>query len=473
MFHLESVKRITRHPLFMLAVVIVAFLVAFVSVLSEPRVQQMGSDPYFIFQVIPVPYWIGISVIVCTLFFMIPHLKENRFRALFIFSSIALVICFRMVFPIIFTTVPAYEPDAANYMNIMSSWVTRGIDFGIPGNYQYDFPMSFLVAFAFVKLGVPLDTFYRVAPFVIYALDIIFLYLLVEKVMPENKKSAIPALSVFLFSFSSLGYWVTVHYCPDLFGSLMFFVCLYLGVRFAKAGEWSVKSLLPVFVSLFVLILSHHLSTLYLIVTFFGLSLSVWFFKPVQFKRGPLAFFILAIFTYSVWFVYGSLMYPSFFDVYVYFSGFGSVTTQSASAGLSINLNFVIYPFFIFVLFAIEFLKVLQIQNPLSLFKHIREKLREIRIRESGNTLLVFSVGFIFVFVLFVVGLGVPVLFGTRILEVLFIGLYPLASQTLLNLADGNSSRKKKAFIFVIVLLVVLGSLFRYYNQIQRRVILL
>lgn len=165
-------------------------------------------------------------------------------------------------------------------------------------------------------------------------------------------------------------------------------------------------------------------------------------------------------------------MYPSFFDVYTYFSGFTSVTTQSAGAGLVVNLNFAIYPVFIFVLFAIEFLKVLQIQNPPSLFKHVREKLREIRIRESGNTLLMFSVGFSFVFVLFVIGVGVPALFGTRILEVLFIGLYPLASQTLLNLAGGSSSRKRRVLIFVIVLLVFLGSLFRYYNQIQRRVIL-
>jgi hypothetical protein len=238
MFNLESVKRITRHPLFMLAVVIAAFLVAFTSVLSEPKVQQMSSDPFFIFQIIPVSYWIGLSVIVCTLFFMIPHLKEKRFRVLFVFSSILLVICFRMVFPIVFNTIPAYEPDAVHYMNIVNSWVTSGINFGMQGNYQYNFPMCFLVAFAFIKLGVPLDTFFRVAPFFIYALDIIFLYLVVEEVMPENKKkSAIPVLSVFLFSFSSLGYWVTVHYCPDLFGSLMFFWCLYLGVRFAKAGE--------------------------------------------------------------------------------------------------------------------------------------------------------------------------------------------------------------------------------------------
>jgi hypothetical protein len=471
-FRLESVKRIALHPLYILLAVIVAFLVAFVSVLSGPRVQQMSSNPFFIFQIIPVAYWIEISVIVGALFFIIPHLKEKRYRVLFVLASILLIICFRMVFPIEFTTVPAYEPDATRDISIVNSWVTSGINFGIEGAYQHNFPMSYLVAFTFIKLGVPLDTFFRVAPFFIYALDIIFLYLLVEEVMPENKKkSALPALSVFLFSFSSLGYWVTVHYCPDLFGSLMFFVCLYLGVRFAKAGEWSVKSLLPVLVSLFVLILSHHLSTLYLIVTFLGLSFSVWFFKSKQFKGGALSFFILAIYTYTLWFAYGSLVYPSFFNVYIYFSGFGSPAQQSASAGLLTNLSFAIYPVFILVLFAIEFLRTLHIQNSLSLLKHVREKLREIRMRESDNTPLVFSVGFIFVLILFVLGFAAPVLFGVRILEVLCIGLYPLASLTLFKLTDGKSSRKKKAIIFVIILLVILTSVMRYYIQIQRRVL--
>jgi hypothetical protein len=455
----------------MLTVVIVAFLVAFLSV-APKRIVTMGSSPFFIFQAIPIPYWIALCVIVCALFFMIPHLKEKHFQIAFIFSSILLIFCFRMAFPIEFTTVPAYEPDAASYMTIVNSWVKNGVDFGVQGNYQHNFPMSFLVAYSFVKLGVPLDTFFRIAPFAIYAIDILFLYLIVKEVMPEDKKkSVIPLVSVFLFSFLSLGYWVTVHYSPDIFGSMMFFVCLYLAVRFAKAEGWSAKSAMPVFVSIFILILSHHLSTLYLVVTFFGLALSVWFFKPAQFKKGFLAFLILAIFTYTAWFVFGEIAYPSFFNIYSYLSGFANVAQQSGSAGFLTNVSFAVYPAFILILYAVEFLKILNIRDPKSVIMNIRQKIREIQTRESSNSLLAFSMGFGLIFVLFIVGLPLPVLFGTRILEVLFIGLYPFAGQTLINLTDGKSSRKK-ALILVILLIVVLISNYRYYTQIQRRVII-
>jgi hypothetical protein len=80
--------------------------------------------------------------------------------------------------------------------------------------------------------------------------------------------------------------------------------------------------------------------------------------------------------------------------------------------------------------------------------------------------------GFILIFILFVIGLGVQDLYGVRILEVLCIGIFPLASQTLIRLADGNFSRKKKMLIFAVVLLVVLTGIMRYDIQIQRRVIL-
>jgi hypothetical protein len=252
----------------------------------------------------------------------------------------------------------------------------------------------------------------------------------------------------------------------------MFLLCLYLGIRFAKRGNWSIKSLLPVFASIFILILSHHLSTLYIIVTFFGLSLSLWFFKPQLFKRGALAFFILAIYTYTLWFAYGTLVYPKFFNLYVYSSGYSNLTQLSSNAGILINVIFAIYPAFIILLFFIEFLRTLEIKNPITFFKHLRQKIHEIRIRESDNSVLVFTTGFIFVFILFIVGIGVPVLFGTRILEVLCIGLYPLASQLLIKLVDDDSSKKKKVLIFLVILFVVLTGLYRYYSQIQRRVII-
>jgi hypothetical protein len=467
---LQKIKPLVRSPVFLLLVVITAFVISLFSV-SSVNVNQMGSEDTFIFEVIPIPYWICICVITVATLLIIPSLPEKRSKIIFLFSTIILITCLRMVFPIIFTSIPAFEPDTLNYMNVVNSWVVHGLDFGVQGNYQHNFPLSFVFAFAMVKLGVSVDSFYRFAPFVIYAIELILVYFITDEVVPDKGKSSIPAIATFLFSLSSLGYWVTVHFCPDLFGSLLTLVCLYLAIKFAKTGAWSFKLALPVFASIFLLILSHHLSTVYLIVTFFGFSIASWYFKPRLFKSGTIIFFILGIFTYTTWFVYGTLMYPDFFNVYIYFSGFSSVTTQSAGAGLINNLAFIVYPLFIFSLFSIEFLSVTHIRNPKIIFKNLRSKIKEFR-KFNDNNLIVFVAGFILVAFLFVAGIGLPVLFGTRILEVLCIGLYPLASQALLNFIDVTSSKKKKVVLVVIVLIVILVSVYRYYTQIQRRVII-
>jgi hypothetical protein len=467
---LDSAKRIIQHPFFMLSIVVAAFLVAFLSVLSI-QIEQMGTDSLFVFQVIPPQFWISACVIACMLFFMIPRLGEKRFKLIFVFSAIILIIAFRMAFPVSFTTVAAYEPDSINYMNIVGSWANHGVDLGVEKNYQHDYPLSFLTGYAFVKLGVPLDSFFRIAPFVIYALDIILLFLIIRQITPEKYKNSVPAVSVLLFSFSSLGYWVSVHYCPDLFGSLMYLLSFYMIIRFASTGSiWSIKSLLPVFLCIFLLLLSHHLSTLYLIITLLGFAIATWFFKPPQFAKGALSFFILAIFTYTLWFVYGSLVYPSFFNVYIYFSGYDSIPQLTVSAGWLNNAAFVVYPLFIIVLFTVEFLRTVHVGNPLMFIRNIRQKLGEIKVLHSSNSLLVFTTGFCLIFLLFFIGFSVPVLFGTRILEIVCIGLYPLASQTLIKLADTNS-KKKKAFVLLIIVLIVFVGMYRYYTQTQRRIV--
>jgi hypothetical protein len=373
-----------------------------------------------------------------------------------------------MVFPIIFTSIPAYEPDATNYMNVVNQWVTTGIVFGSQQTYQHNFPMSFFIAFVVVKLGVPLDTFFRVAPFFIYALEAVILYLLVGELIPENRK--LGAVSAFLFSFSSLGYWVTVHYSPDLVGSLFYFLALYLSIRFTKKGEWNLKALLPVLLSIFALILSHHLSTLYLIITLAGLSFSTWLFKPPQLKGRALSFFLLAIYTYTLWFAYGTFEYPSFFNVYVYLSGYGNLQSLVQGAGLLNNITFLIYPIFILALFAFGFLRTLNVRDLNDVIR-LRKKFREARTMESANVPLVYSVGFVFVGLLFLAGLAVPVVQAPRILEALCLGAYPIASQTIMQFSGGNPSKKRMLLMLMVVLFVILAGVYRYDSQIQRRVL--
>lgn len=466
--HLRSlIKKIVHHPIFMLSIVTFAFILAFASVFPI-KIQQMGSGEFFVESIIPLPYWIGVALIEGTTFLMIRYLEDKRFRVLFIFSSILLMVSIRMVFPTVFTSVPAYEPDAANYMNVVSSWVTSGLNFGVAGNYQHDYPMSFLIAFVFAKLGVSVDTFFRVAPFFIYTIELIALYLIVGEIIPEDKRYG--AVAAFLFSFSSLGYWVTVHYSPDLVGSLFYFASLYLSIRFAKNGEWTVRAVSPLLLSILVLILSHHLSTLFFIVTMFGLAFSTWFLKAPKIKGKPISFLLVGVYTYTLWFVYGTFVYPSFFNVYVYFSGFGSVSSLAQQAPLLDNMAFVVYPIFILILSALAFFELLKVRSLGDVFR-LRSKLRQAS-GENTKLSLLYSLGFVFVGLLFLAGFAIPATFPLRVLEVLFIGLSPLSSLTLTKIGCANPSKKKMVLMLVLVLFVTLVDIHRYYSQIQRRVLI-
>jgi hypothetical protein len=428
----------------------------------------MGSGEFFFEKLVPLSYWIGVIVVFSATFLMIRYLEDKSFRVLFIFGSILLMTAFRMVFPSTFTTVTGYEPDASNYINIVSSWATSGLNFGVAGNYQHDFPLSFLIAFAFVKFGVPVETFFRFTPLFIYAIDIILVYALVTEVTDNPVYGAVGG---FLLSFSSLSYWITVHYCPDLVGSLLYLISLILVYRFVKKGVLTVQSIMPVLVTIFMLILSHQLSTLYFIVTMFGLSLSTWFLKsPLKGKEKW--FLLLGIYTYTSWFAYGTLVYPSFFNIYVYFHGFtASPQTLSVRAGVLDNVTFVIYPMLMFGLFLIGILQLIShIRSYINILKWPM-RLQELRTKIKLPEAFVFSSGFVFVAALFIVGFGIPAVFPLRVLEVFLIGTLPFSSKTLAKLASANPSRKKTFLVLILMVVIVVLSIHRYYSQIQRRVL--
>lgn len=465
--HLSSISKIVHHPVFLLSIVILGFILAFASVYPI-RIQQMGTGEFFIESILPLQYWIGVALILVVAFLMIRFLPDKRFIVLLIFSSIMLMVTIRMVAPIIFPSVVTYEPDAANYIGVVHSWVTTGLNFGVDGAYQHDYPLSFLIAFGIVKLGVPVDTFFKVAPFFVYAAEIVLLYLIAGEIIPTDRR--IGAVSALLFSFTSLPYWVAVHYSPDLVGGLFFFVAFYLSIRFAKKGEWTLRAVFPTLLTIFLLILAHHLSTLYFIVAMLGLSLSAWFFKTPVIKGKPLSFLMLAVYAYTIWFVYGTLMYPKFFNVYVYFNGEGALATLLKQAPLFENLTAVVYPLFILALFVLAFFELLKIQSLRDMFR-LRSKLKEAR-GKATNLLLLYSVGFAGVVILFLVGFVITTIYPPRILEVLLVGLYPVASLRLAKVAGANSSKKWMILALILVLLVTFVTVHRYYSLIERRVIL-
>jgi hypothetical protein len=458
-------KKIANNPFLALIVAFIAFSIAF-SVIYPIKFQEMGTGDYWIEQVFPISYWIATITILVVAYLLINRLAEKRVRTIFIALSILLMISIRMVFAITFTSVPIYEPDTSSYMTAVSTWATQGLNFGIPGLYQHDYPLSFLLGYLFVKLGLTVDLYFRIAPIVIDAIEIVLVYLIIREVVPNDRKYA--AFSVLLLAISPMSAWATIHYCPDLMGTLFFMVSLLLTIRFAKKGEWSLKAVLPVTISVILLILSHHLSTVYFIVTLLGLALATLFFRNPEIKGKALSFFLIAIFTYTFWFVYGSYEYPNFFNVYVYFSGFGSITAQATQTPLLINAEYALYPAFILVLSLFGLFQLFKISKVRELM-HIRSKLRQVK-GENGNLLMVYSVGFVLILFLFILGLAVPVIFAPRVLEVLLLGLYPVASLFIFKLMETNPSRKKTILLLVLLIFITIISIHRYYNAMQRRV---
>jgi hypothetical protein len=460
----KSIRR-TRVLALLGCVVIIGFLSAYMS-LVPIRIYQMQSSMFFIEEITPVPYWIGLTAIAVAAFMLIRFVKNHYAILLSVFSSILLLTCIRMVFPSTFVNIPSYEPDAASYINIVNTWLHTGVDFGQAGNYQHDFPLSFITAYAFTKMGVPIETFFRVAPFFIYAIDIILVFLLIAKVSDSMNG----AVAAFLLSFSSLGYWMTVHYSPDLVGTLFYLLSLYLTYSFVKRGETNIRTLFPVLLSIFLLILSHHLSTVFFIITVFGLAFSAWFFKS-PLKNRSIWFLLFAVYAYTLWFVYGTFMYPSFFNVYVYINGFTSPSSLAVQASLLDNITFWAYPALVLGLFLLGFLKTLGVKN----VTDIAQLPRRVWLLHSSQTkvseALVYSCGFLFVALLFLAGFVIPATFPLRVLEVIMIGAYPFSSQSFLKYSSGNPSWKKTILMLVLFLLVVIMGFHRYYRQIQKRVL--
>lgn len=427
----------------------------------------MGSGEFFFESITPFSFWIALIAILGVVFYLLPHLDDSNTRIVFIFSSIMLMILIRSVFPIAFNNVVSYEPDSANYINVVNSWLRTSLDLGHSGNYQHDYPLSFLIAYLFGKFGAPTELFFRFAPLFIYGIELVLVYLLITEVTSKPK---IGAIGVFLFSISPLNYWLAVHFCPDLVGSFFFILSLLIVIKIAKSDKIKLSNVLPLLFLIFLLILSHHLSTLYFIITMMGLAFVARYFKS-PFRGKAIYFLLIGIYTYTLWFVYGTFMYPDFFNIYTYFGQAGSALTLSAQANLFENLTFAVYPVFIFSLVILYLHEAVGLKRILSFIKSPSSFLKPSSFKIVLPTTLTYSAGFFLIFGLFFVGIAIPNIFALRVLEVVMLGMYPIAATYFLKLNEGRHSRKWTILLFVIIVTVVILSTHRYYSQIQGRIV--
>lgn len=447
-------------------IVIFGFAVAVIP-LTTIKFSVMGKGSFFFESATPFSYWIGLLTILGALIYYLPRLKGSRSIGLFIFSSIMLMVLIRCVFPIIFKNIVVYEPDASNYLTVVNTWLRSSFDLGVSGNYQHDYPLSFIIAYSFGKFGAPTELFFRFAPFAIYALDIILVYLIITQLTSKPK---VGAVGVFLFSISPLNYWLAVHFCPDLLGSLFFLFSLYLVIRVAQSKNLKPINVLPLLVSIFLLILSHHLSTLYFIVTMAGLAFTAWYFKS-PFKGKARYFTLIGVYTAALWLTYGAFMYPQFFNIYNYFWRTGSAVTLAFQASLFENFCFVVYPVFIFALALLYINEAIGLKNVINRLKSPTTLIDRSKIVAELPLVMQYSFGYVFIIPLFFTALAIPSIFAPRVLEVLLIGVYPLAAISLTKLTSEPISRRRMILLFVIISIIVLLGTHRYYSQIQGRIV--
>lgn len=263
--------------------------------------------------VLPISFWVALLVSVAMMFYAMRFIGngEKKMNMLFLVSCMLLIICMRGDLSIM-VNLP-YPLDAWARMSPIKHWLEQSyVDLSgygyIGADYARNWPFAFLVSYSFVRLGADLYTFFLFAPIFIQVLTVFLVYLLMREIVGERKG----LISAFLFALINTNSFFPLHWCPQLLGSSFFLLSTYLSIRFCR--EKSMRLLAVLMVSIFLLIITHHVSTLYFIFTTLGIWAASKFSKkvPLKIKENsiiPMPI-LVPIFTFILWFVYSWFVYP-------------------------------------------------------------------------------------------------------------------------------------------------------------------
>lgn len=457
-------------------IIIVSVLGLVLSLTSSMSIQvaEMGETQFFLFEMMPLLYWIGLIITVIPPALGLLFLRDKINPLIILASCICLVISMRLTFPGPFPNPVTFSNDNAFYMGILRPWLSTGLDFGVEGRYQHDFPLSFLISFAFLKLGVSLPVFFRWAPTVVFAINFVLSYLIFKEVFSKDR-AIIASIAVFLFASSTLKYFLGANYCPSLIGATFLLVSFYFTLQFYKKG-WSIKAAAPAIAATILLVISHHLSIVYFVVLVFGMAFAARFFQGKDNQGAELRLFFIAIFTYTFWWAYGHFLYPSFFNTYVFTpSPSGTISRVGGLTGFDL-VAFVIQPLLISILFLFGILRYLNINSLSQLVGFVKVvptyivNVRQLKL-EKSNDLLFYTFSFSAILVLLVGSFVATNLYSDRVLDVFLFGLYPLAANAMMRLSEGRSRKVKVLFAIIFVLLII-TSTYRYFRENQRALLL-
>lgn len=468
---------------------------------------------FFLEQITPISFWVGIAIIVSSAFL---SLKSDRTsRTYFIFSSIALVIAIRAVLPLVMSK--PYSIDVFDYIYWMKAWLTKGFQF-TPGPsittsllayYPHTHPISFLIAYAFVKGGVPINTFFTWAPSIVYAVDAILMFLLSRAI---GFKPIEATVSTFLMpAATSFGEVITQWYCPQLVGSAAFLLSIYMVIKVSKSEYAPVKPAslehrngaletsitkgrnhhvrlqMLTMLSILILIFTHHLSTLYFIIVLLGFFLTQRLLKWLRFSGPKLhvsPFWM--IYTSATWGLVAYFIYPERLFYWIdtartYLSQFMSGTARGVGDIHGVSLSYWLklpvvdkisstsYAISVLVLCAIQVAVLSKVDAKGGGFRMALKRLgRSLFNDELNSTILGFVSG---LFVFFVVGLLLGgFAYPLRMISFIMFFLIMIAAQPLARTFEGRASKRLKIMIVVVMILLVFISAHWIFRTFQRNV---
>jgi len=367
-------------------------------------------------------------------------------------------------------------PDAWVRMFVIKTWMkngllsTQGITFFTEG-YVRGWPLSFILAYVIIYAGVPMYTFFRWAPTMIFMLEIVAMYFLFKEL--ANKK--IGLVSAFLFTLHNTNSFFPLHYTAQGLGALFYLVAMYATIKAYKTKN--LKHLAFAFIMIFIVVITHHMTTLFLGISIIGAYLSQDFLQfqkriNTKVKRFPFAVksdsFIklslsLCVFIFTLWYFYGFIVYP--IDAKAMLTDFMRLlTTGQPQYYAGFYYYYVIQPPLSKLSVAIPIAFVLGTGTLFLLGKIWK--------REPVEGYLWFAAGWTAIMVLtFLVG---NVIYGnyiepSRSRDIICVAFYPASSSFLLMNFESKST-PKKILITIVLIAVAFFSLFSIYRSAQELV---
>jgi len=280
-------------------------------------------------------------------------------------------------FSLLIRTIPIYEytlwgMDCGEYFYYTHQWVdTGGRYLSIDGwgqAYPF-FPGMFILGGGFHLLsGVDLMRSMMFVPVVISALSPLFVFVIVHRVMDDWRPAILSA-----FFFTSLPPLIYGYSQPRPETLGFFLMLLILSLNITSLERYK-KTTIPMIIAFFTLIITHHLSTYFLILFFIGgIAVSnLWRRKKWRldsFRIWLLVFFMISTFLYWIFYsipfgerrIEGALGFPSYSMVFLpfiflIFLKFLARIRRRFDLTVSINLHeqdmksFLIYSLLIFIL---------------------------------------------------------------------------------------------------------------------------